>query len=168
MMSPDPAEARSGSSVPGTQQRGRMKDAVSTVSSMVQKIACIPEDCLKDPPPAQGSTAELRLLARALDGAGSGSVDYTLLVASVLPPEVYEDPRRVAEAFEQFDFKKRGSFGPEELKMYLGKTKSKDRNSQQFSDMIAEFDLDGDGALDWQEFLQMVSGSEDSRCGDSR
>mmetsp|Transcript_83924 Transcript_83924/g.222271 ORF Transcript_83924/g.222271 Transcript_83924/m.222271 type:complete len:574 (+) Transcript_83924:1-1722(+) len=144
----------------------RMKDAVSFVSSMVQKISWISDDSLKELPaapeaPPQGGLAELRLLGRALDGAGSGSVDYTLLVASVLPPEVYEDPRRVAEAFEQFDFKRRGSFGPEELKMYLGKTKSKDRNNQQFSDMISEFDLDGDGVLDLAEFQQMVSGHKE-------
>lgn len=159
---------RTPGSVTGLHLRNRMWGAVGAVSNMVQKISGSSDEP-KDASPAAvwreevardgaPGPADLRRLASALDGSGSGAVDYTLFVASVVPPSVYSDEGRVREVFDQFDFKRRGSFGPEELKMYLGKAKSKE--SRQFSDMIKEFDADGDSRLNLAEFHRMISGCE--------
>lgn len=107
------------------------------------------------------SLTELKYLVSSLDGMKNGLVDYTLLVAAVLPPEVYCEELRVREIFEQFDFKSRGVITPEDLQTYLGAAvRSKDNNIKRFMEMVAEFDLDGDGALDLAEFRQMLRSGE--------
>merc|ERR1712217_513217 len=106
---------------------------------------------------------ELKHFVDALDGAGNGIVDYTLLVAANLPPEVYCEEKRIMEIFDQFDFKKQGNIGPEDLLTFLRTAiKTKDVNLKYFSEMVAEFDMNNDGMLNLEEFRYMLKGSETS------
>merc|ERR1712176_718523 len=59
---------------------------------------------------------EMRMLVDALDSTKSGTVDYTLLVAAVPPPDVYCEEHRSAEAFHSLDVKKQGAISPDCLK----------------------------------------------------
>jgi len=111
----------------------------------------------------------LRYLVDSLDGQKDGYVDYTLLLASLLPPEVYCDEGRIAEVFELFDLQKRGSVGPRDFYMAVlggsssgGSSKrwrSQEPSLRQISEMLNEFDLDGDGRLNLREFQAMVRGA---------
>lgn len=118
------------------------------------------------------SMKELRHVVDALDGLKDGTVDYTLLLASLLPPEVYREEHRIAEVFELFDLQKRGSIGPRDLYMALlsdgsrgRQWKSKEASLKQITDMLAEFDLDGDGRLNFAEFRAMVTGPSPETVG---
>jgi len=114
------------------------------------------------------SLTELRYLVDSLDGQKDGYIDYTLLLASLLPPEVYCDEGRIAEVFELFDLQKRGSVGPRDFYMaVLGgsssggssrRWRSQEPGLRQISEMLNEFDLDGDGRLNLAEFQAMVRG----------
>jgi len=105
------------------------------------------------------SLTELKHLVDSLDGIRSGTVDFSLLVASTLPPEVFRDETRVAEIFDQFDFKRQGRIGPRELQTYMAPAVERTDNRLRFYvDMIAEFDLNKDGVLDREEFAAMVGG----------
>ncbi|CAK0859521.1 unnamed protein product, partial [Prorocentrum cordatum] len=98
------------------------------------------------------SLTELKHLVDSLDGIRSGTVDFSLLVASTLPPEVFRDETRVAEIFDQFDFKRQGRIGPRELQTYMAPAVERTDNRLRFYvDMIAEFDLNKDGVLDRED-----------------
>jgi len=99
------------------------------------------------------SLTELRHLVDSLDGMKDGFVDYTLLVAALLPRDVYYEEQRIKEIFEQFDFKKRGVIRPEDL---LASLQTKDASVKDIADMMSDFDTNGDGVLDYEEFRAML------------
>merc|ERR1712151_1267570 len=87
--------------------------------------------------------------------------DYTLLVAALLPKEVYGDETWISEAFNVFDIAKKGVISADDiLTIMRGAVKPKDANRQQFSDMLAQFDANNDGYLDMEEFSVMLKGPE--------
>lgn len=98
----------------------------------------------------------------ALDGMKNGVVDYTLLVASVLPPDVYCDDARICEIFEQFDIQKRGAISGEDLQTTMrAGMKSRESNTSLYAKMVSEFDLNRDGQLDLNEFREMLRAGAD-------
>jgi len=106
------------------------------------------------------SLTELKCLVEALDGVRNGTVDFTLLVAALLPPEVFCDEVRIVEVFDMFDFRKCGGITAADLLTYMRTAmSSKDASIRRFSEMVAEFDLNDDGRLDLEEFRSMLRGS---------
>jgi Ca2+-binding EF-hand superfamily protein len=101
------------------------------------------------------SLTELRFLVDALDGNKNGQVDYTLLMAALMPPDVYSEEARIREVFDLFDFQKTGKIGPEDVRLVLTR---KTQDLKDLKHMVDFFDLDGDGVLDFNEFLAMVRG----------
>lgn len=103
------------------------------------------------------SLTELKHLVDSLDGMKNGTVDYTLLVAALLPPAVYCDDSRVDETFEQFDIRKKGAIRAEDLCTKLSEAvRAKETNVKKYAQMISEFDTNGDGQLDVDEFRGML------------
>lgn len=100
---------------------------------------------------------ELRHLVASLDATKNGLVDYTLLMAAMLSRDVYSDEQRIADAFHLFNVHGHGAVGPEDLCKALRGGASCWVVSE-CSAMLAEFDRDGDGALDFKEFRAMVRG----------
>eukprot|EP00442_Polarella_glacialis_P017329 CAMPEP_0115165530 /NCGR_PEP_ID=MMETSP0227-20121206/73643_1 /TAXON_ID=89957 /ORGANISM="Polarella glacialis, Strain CCMP 1383" /LENGTH=887 /DNA_ID=CAMNT_0002578011 /DNA_START=120 /DNA_END=2783 /DNA_ORIENTATION=+ len=108
------------------------------------------------------SLTELEILVSALDAAKNGSVDWTLFVAALIPPEVYCEESRVMEIFAQLDISGRGLIGPEDLqtKLISAVRKQDGSNLKTFVKMVKEFDLNGDGVLDIHEFRKLLGGDE--------
>eukprot|EP00927_Polykrikos_kofoidii_P036849 TRINITY_DN31078_c0_g1_i1.p1 TRINITY_DN31078_c0_g1~~TRINITY_DN31078_c0_g1_i1.p1 ORF type:complete len:925 (+),score=122.39 TRINITY_DN31078_c0_g1_i1:136-2910(+) len=104
----------------------------------------------------RASLGELRDLVSSLDCTKNGMVDYSLLLAAMLPPIVYSDERRILEAFDLFDLQKRGLVYAEDLRLFLSGSGASLRRC---NEMLAEFDNDGDGALSQAEFVEMVRGT---------
>jgi len=103
------------------------------------------------------SLTELRHLVGALDGVKDGTVDYTLLVAALLPQATCSEEARVLETFNMFDFRKHQGISPDDLLAYMkNATSTKETNLKQFAEMLSEFDRNGDGVLDLDEFKAML------------
>lgn len=188
MASPGSALGRlQGDTRSGFHLRGRIKLLVKSLSGLAEETptrtpgSCLessstPSECRLGGPSPLGASAfstcsgefvshtELRYLVDSLDGQKDGFVDYTLLLASLIPPEVYSEEDRIKEVFELFDLQKRGHVGPQDLCMALlgvgsGSRRWRCRDSlRKMSEMLAEFDLDGDGRLNFNEFRTMVRG----------
>jgi len=108
------------------------------------------------------SLTELRHLVGALDGVKNGTVDYTLLVAALLPQETCCEEARVLETFNMFDFRKHQGISPDDLLAYMkNATSTKETNLKQFAEMLSEFDRNGDGVLDLDEFKAMLGGNDE-------
>ncbi|CAE7944517.1 unnamed protein product [Symbiodinium sp. KB8] len=75
--------------------------------------------------------------------------------------------------FGQLDITGRGLIGPDDLQKVLSTSLHKkepafgDNNIRRFTDMVKEFDLNGDGYLDPQEFRKMLRAEEPWNEGDS-
>lgn len=162
--------APEGRTLTGLHMRQHMK-------RIVQRISRIAEETPTGSGTSSGSLSfdpfdvsqeELRAAVATLDGMKAGVVDYTLLVAAVLPPEVYCDEQRTCEAFDAFDIWKTGAISPECLKAFF---QSKDADAEWFAPLMREFDANGDGCLDLSEFRQMLRGDgalggrSSKRCG---
>lgn len=103
------------------------------------------------------SLTELDVLVEKLDATKTGTVDYTLFVAALMPMDVYNEEARVKEMFAQLDIRGRGAIGPEDLQKVLSNSVQRKENSlRRFVDMVKEFDLNGDGYLDPSEFRKML------------
>lgn len=103
------------------------------------------------------SLTELEVLVEKLDASKNGTVDYTLFVAALIPMDVYGEEARVMEMFAQLDIRGRGAIGAEDIQKVLSNSVQRKENSlRRFSDMVKEFDLNGDGYLDPFEFRKML------------
>lgn len=103
------------------------------------------------------SLTELRNLVAALDGIKNGFIDYTLLVAALLPATVFCDEVRIREAFDQFDIRKQRFITADDLSTAMrSAVKAKDAGTTAWRQMISDFDINGDGQLDFDEFRAML------------
>jgi Ca2+-binding EF-hand superfamily protein len=108
-----------------------------------------------------GVHAELKSLVSTVDAENKGIVDYTLLVAAMLPRDFYCDDDRISEAFKLFDIRGCGRIRPQDLRTAL---KCRDFPGR-FSQMVHDCDLDGDGCINLADFSAMVHGhSCRSKC----
>lgn len=94
-------------------------------------------------------------LISGITGDKHGTVQYTLLVAALLPEHVYCDDLRISEVFRIFDVRGNGRIRPSDLRVALQCPKG---HPGRFSQIVRECDFDGDGAIDLAEFRSMVRG----------
>lgn len=101
--------------------------------------------------------ADLQQLLESVDADGSGKIDYTEFLAASLERRVYLKKDACWAAFRVFDRNGDGQISMEELKMVL-----KDDNmqsvatAQHLQQMMSEVDLNGNGSIDFEEFMQMM------------
>lgn len=75
-----------------------------------------------------------------------------------LVQEVSEDMMRMV--FEEFDEDGNGVIEPEELRIKLSEWTGKDLSLEETKKIIAQVDVNGDGVVDFEEFLQLMAGME--------
>lgn len=137
-----------GGSITGLHVRQRVRNALRRISSGSPQFGFG-----SNPAGTITTLEELRHLVAALDGMKNGMVDYTLFVASMLPPDMNYNEQQISEVFSLFDIKKRGFISPGDLQAAV---RSGDADLRHYTAMISEFDHDGDGVLDKSEFRSMV------------
>lgn len=64
-----------------------------------------------------------------------------------------QELNHLAEQFKEFDKDGSGALSPEEVKQALREVQGVDYNEQEIQEIIKKIDIDGDGEINYSEFL---------------
>eukprot|EP00331_Platyophrya_macrostoma_P026713 CAMPEP_0176445944 /NCGR_PEP_ID=MMETSP0127-20121128/24027_1 /TAXON_ID=938130 /ORGANISM="Platyophrya macrostoma, Strain WH" /LENGTH=100 /DNA_ID=CAMNT_0017831875 /DNA_START=31 /DNA_END=333 /DNA_ORIENTATION=- len=93
-----------------------------------------------------------------MDTDKSGRVDYTEFLTATMEKNLYLKEEKLYAAFKLFDKDGSGTITAQELKVVLGnKEIAGSRSSAYWDDLIKEADVNGDGVIDYGEFVAMMS-----------
>lgn len=113
----------------------------------------------------------LKQIMEQVDSDGSGVIDYTEFLAATLDKRQYIQEDVCWAAFRVFDLDGNGKITKEELAQVLNGSSSNVENIEEVMDMkkeeieriIADVDKDGDGELDFEEFMLMMRQGADMK-----
>ena len=88
-----------------------------------------------------------------IDIDGSGSIDYTEFVMATMNEKNMQSNEKLMQAFRMFDKDGSGTISAEEIKEVLGYNTS---NSRVIEDIMKEVDENGDGEIQFEEFVHMM------------
>jgi len=110
---------------------------------------------------------DLKTLLEEMDSDGNGQIDFSEFCAAALDAKECQEKEVCWGAFNRFDLDGNGKISKEELRQVLS---GNDENLKEtFSNVslkriMKECDQDGDGQIDFQEFLAMM---RSTNCGDA-
>jgi len=108
---------------------------------------------LKEIPP------DLQQILQDVDSDGSGVIDYTEFLAATLDKRAYMQEDVCWAAFRVFDRNGDGRISREELKQVLLSGDVEDAVGRKtIQDLLADVDSDGDGHINFEEFMKMMNG----------
>ncbi|KAJ7974780.1 Calcium-binding protein [Quillaja saponaria] len=102
------------------------------------------------------SMEEAEAAVEFLDLDGDGLVGLDDFIRFVEGGEEEEKVKDLREAFKMYDMDGCGCITPKSLKRMLSKLLGESRSIDECSVMIAQFDLNGDGVLNFDEFRVMM------------
>jgi len=109
---------------------------------------------LKDIPP------DLAAILDGVDADGSGVIDYTEFLAATLDRQQYMKEDVCWAAFRVFDRNGDGHISKDELKQVLSNSEVEDAlGAKAIAELMLEVDSNGDGIIDFEEFMAMMKGS---------
>jgi len=102
-------------------------------------------------------SVDLKEIMNTVDVDGSGRIDYTEFVAAAMDKQQYLREEAVWAAFRVFDKNGDGTITQSELKQVL-ESKNLDTvaTRKQIQELLKEVDQNGDGQIDFAEFLEMM------------
>lgn len=101
---------------------------------------------------------DLQRIMRDVDSDGSGEIDYTEFLAATLDKRLYLQEDVCLTAFRVFDRNGDGKISPDELKLVLKDDSVQGvAGAQTVAELLQEVDQNGDGMIDFQEFLAMMA-----------
>jgi calcium-dependent protein kinase len=100
--------------------------------------------------------ADLQQIMEDVDSDGSGVIDYTEFLAATVDRRNYTEESVVWEAFRIFDKNGDGNISKEELAEVLGDGSVKNIIGEEIENLLKEVDGNGDGQIDFQEFMVMM------------
>ncbi|XP_038890963.1 calmodulin-like protein 8 [Benincasa hispida] len=99
---------------------------------------------------------ELQMMMNEVDVNGNGSIEFgeffNLMAKKMKENEAEEE---LSEAFKLFDMDEDGYISPDELKHVMIHMVEK-LTDEEVEQMVNEADLDGDGLIDYEEFVKMM------------
>jgi len=100
---------------------------------------------------------EVKSVFEKLDADKNGSINYTEFIAATMSQSMYLKEEKIYQAFKMFDKDGNGRITPEEIKAVLGNDDNfKDIEPGYWEDLIKEVDLNGDGVIDYNEFITLM------------
>jgi len=107
---------------------------------------------------------DLEELLTSLDVNGDKEISYSEFVAATMDQKYYTAPNNCWSAFSAFDTDGNGSISREEIQMILRSDTLMHPEENDELAIIAEADENGDGEIDFQEFVQMMCADNKIRC----
>ncbi len=96
-------------------------------------------------------------ILRGADTDGNGTINYTEFLAATMDATTFLRESYIKTAFKMFDTDGSGKISASELHNLLGGENFRDVYSQaQLDQAISEVDENGDGEIDFEEFLTMM------------
>merc|ERR1719159_2342672 len=105
---------------------------------------------LKEIPP------DLQQIMEEVDSDGSGVIDYTEFLAATLDKKVYMAEDVCWQAFRVFDRNGDGKISKDEIANVLSDGDVQNAAARDMAEIMKEIDKNGDGEIDFQEFMQMM------------
>jgi calcium-dependent protein kinase len=109
----------------------------------------------------QDVPADLQQILDSVDADGSGTIDYTEFLAATLDRRSYLREDVCWTAFSVFDLAGDGKISLQELKKVLGNGSVQellDTDRDSMAELLRDIDRDGDGSIDFEEFMAMMRG----------
>lgn len=103
--------------------------------------------------------ADLQQIMNDVDADKSGVIDYTEFLAATLDKKMYMQEDIVWQAFRVFDKNGDGRISREEIAAVLGDDGVAAQANRDMAELLKEVDANGDGEIDFDEFMQMMRGA---------
>lgn len=100
--------------------------------------------------------ADLQQIMEEVDSDGSGVIDYTEFLAATLDKKVYMSEDVCWQAFRIFDRDGDGKISQDEIKEVLKDSDVQNAAAKDMAELLADIDKNGDGEIDFEEFMQMM------------
>lgn len=100
---------------------------------------------------------EIQAVIDSIDTDKSGTINYTEFIAATMERSVYLKEEKLWSAFKMFDKDGNGKISAIELRDVLGADDQFKTDLKTYEQMIKEADLNGDGEIDYSEFIKMMS-----------
>lgn len=98
----------------------------------------------------------LQEMVAEVDQDGSGTIDFSEFLALMARKmKDVDTEQEVKEAFAVFDKNNDGKISADELRVVMSKLGEK-LSEEEIDEMIREADLDGDGFIDYEEFVKLL------------
>jgi len=103
---------------------------------------------------------EIKAVIDSIDTDKSGTINYTEFIAATMERSVYLKEEKLWAAFKLFDKDGNGKISASELRDVLGADDNCKNDIKYYEQMIKEADLNGDGEIDYSEFIKMMSSNK--------
>jgi len=102
--------------------------------------------------------SDLQAILEDVDADGSGVIDYTEFLAATLDKKQYHQEDVCWAAFRVFDRDGDGKISKEEIAHVLGDGDVKNACNKDLAELMNDIDNNGDGEIDFDEFMAMMRG----------
>lgn len=103
------------------------------------------------------NAVQLMEMMKAADTDESGEIDYTEFITATIDRNIYMNKKYLKQAFDGFDADGSGKIDKEEMKALLGGHGIDNIVPiEAIAAALAEIDRDGDGEIDFDEFMEMM------------
>jgi len=115
---------------------------------------------LRDCPEIKIDLSDMKRAMQIIDSNQNGLIDYTEFIAACLQSSNYLKENHLKAAFAYFDKDGSGTISKEELRQCL-QSEDFSMTEEEINTMLSGVDIDGDGEVDYQEFIIMMSDTPD-------